>query len=272
MRRLLHLLVVVLIVMAATPSGADGIDRGIRGRLWQRLHPWASFPQGSWQVSKIVTQSIDPAGEITTTSVTKTRTTLQESSDDHVTLEIKASVELGGRTVEATPLVLKQGAHGETDGADVKVTPLPNEIVVIEGESFPCRVEQVEIDGRATRTVTTTWYSDDVDPYVLRRETVTTDPSSGRVISETHAHVEKLNRLFPVRDEMRPISVVVVDHRHAGGRTVTETINCVDVPGGVVEHSSDEFDQNDRLIRCSTLKLIKYDAQPVRPTRRPRRR
>jgi hypothetical protein len=226
------------------------------------LHPWARFKPGAWKQFRTVTETYDERGTLTNTSTTYTTTTLKPPENRRtVALLVEAMVEMAGRQLDAQPTIVKQGLHGEAIGEPMTVKSLPPEEIVIEGQRIPCKVELVDTTGSTGKTSTKTWYSAEVAPYVLKRVTTTTD-SEGKKVNETTLSV------LALRDACERVSNggiaarVAVVSTHPRGKTVTHALTSIDVPGGVICHTSDEFDLSGRLLRRSSLSLVDYGFTP----------
>jgi len=61
-----------------------------------------------------------------------------------------------------------------------------------------------------------------------------------------------------VLSELRSAAQVKTVQKHAGGTTSTLTFVSPDVPGGVICNYSKESDNQGRVVRRSTLKLLSY--------------
>lgn len=229
------------------------------------LHPWGRFRPGAWKLARVVTETFDEQGQLTGVTTSYTTTTLQAAEGNGtLVLRVEAVLEVSGKRFEVAPTLSKQGLHGETPGEKVTTSPLADGEVEIEGRKISCKIVQVEIEGRKGRSVIKTWYSASVAPYVLRRYMRTWDPDGKTLASETEMRVVALN----VRCEQLPLrsqaAEVLVTTTHPKGKTVTKAITSPDVPGGVVCHTSEEFDAAGRLVRRSTLTLLDYGLTPSR--------
>ena len=150
--------------------------------------------------------------------------------------------------------------------------------VTVEGQKIACSTQQIESEQPGHKTVVTVWYSDTLAPFILRRQSTTTELESGEVVAQSTSDV--VARQMPWRTPLatRDCALIKTQHRHAKGSTTTWAYTCADVPGGIVSHSSKEVDENGRLQRRSTLELVEYDhdCEPARMgffrMRRPRLR
>ena len=249
------LVAAAVVALMPPPSTALALEgRGIP----REHHPWARFAPGSWKLVRVVTKTLDPKGEVLTTSTTETRTTLEGLSDTTVKLLINTSVEVAGKKVEAKPQTIVQGFHGESVEQPVSVKDLGADKVTIEGQEIACRVQQVETTADGTKTTVKTWYSDTVAPYVLRRESVATEAETDNPVSETEVKIVDLDTEYTVLSVKHHAVRLVVTHKHAKGHTVTQLWSTLDVPGGIIAHASEEFDAAQQPIRRSELELVDF--------------
>ena len=135
--------------------------------------------------------------------------------------------------------------------------------MTIEGQVIPCRVEEAEANTAGGRTVTRTFYSRFISPYVLRRESKTTAPD-GKTIDDTTFRVVSLDRPCKIAPRIRRAAWVEAVSTTSSGTTVTRAFTTSEVPGGVVCHTADEMDPKGHLTRHSSLLLVDYGLQPER--------
>jgi hypothetical protein len=230
------------------PADNDGITR--------KHHPWGRFEPGAWKIVRATTETTDPNG--TTLSTTETRTTLQGVAADGISLLIEVAVEVGGKEFDAQPQVVKQGFEGELPVASNSAKYLGLGQVVIQGRKIDCRIEQVESKDAVSKTVTKIYYSDTVEPYVLRRESVRTDPDGKTLLSETTVEVIALDVPTKVFNDIRNSAHVKAVSKTPRGSTVTLAAMSADVPGGVIHSTLKETDSQGRLVRQSSLELLDY--------------
>ena len=252
----------VMLVLLAGMAPRRGLAEG--PGMTRDDHPWGRFSSGAWKLVRVNTYE----GELTTvTSSTETKTTLQSLAEDGVSLLIEVAVEVGGKQFETQPQVVKQGFDGElaTPGAVMK--DLGPGQVTIQGRRIDCRVEQVTVEDSTSRTATKIYYSDVIEPYVLRRESIKTD-RQGKTLSQTTVEVTALDVLQDVltdkhgRVDRRRSSCVKAVLTTSKGTTTTLAVTCADVPGGVFRNTLDETDSQGHRIRHSVLTLVDYGLTP----------
>ncbi len=231
------------------------------GEMGRETHPWGRFQPGAWKEVRVLAETFDEQGAITGTTIAETTTTLQKISDDGVTLGREVFVEIAGKRLDAEPQVVRQGFHGETPGQKTQVTVLPDDHVMIEGRQVPCHVEQVESSDENTKTVTKTYWSPTVAPFILKRESTTTD-ADGKVYRQSTIDVIALDMPRWVLGEIHSTSYVRTIVTHAKGTTSTLSITSADIPGGVICHTSKDMDEKGHLVCRSSLELIDYGLEP----------
>lgn len=227
-----------------------------------RHHSWGRFQAGAWKTVRVVTETIGDNGVVASANVTETKTRLKRTDPDGVVLEVQVGVEVAGKQFDAQPQNLKQGYHGELAGGDVKIkAPCPGQVTV-EDRKIDCQMQQVEIVTPASRTVANVFYSDHVSPYILRRQSTTTDPATASVLSETVSEVIALNMPQRVLADTKTVACVKTVQKTARGSVTTLAMTSAEVPGGVVYQTTKETDTAGRLVRRSTLELVNYGARP----------
>ena len=228
--------------------------------ITRKHHPWGHFNVGAWARVRVVTEAFD--GNDAISSVTETKTTLQKLEEDGVTLRIEAAVEVGGRQIRSEPQTVKQGWHGEFASQEVKTSNLGVGEVVIQGRKIPCKVVQLESKDPMSRMITKIYYSDTIEPYVLRREITRTDLEGKTTLGQTTVEVVAFN--VPCRILARLWNTYHVKrvHTRPKGKATTVAVTSPRVPGGVIRQDSKEYDGDGRLVRRSSLELLDYGLEP----------
>jgi len=250
-----------LIGLALTVLGAPWCAADELG-ISARHHAWARFPPGAWKLVRVVTESLDENGHVISVNVTETKTSLLRVDSDGVELEVEVGVEVAGKQFDGQPQCLKQGFHGELAGGDVKSLPSTSAEVIIEDRKIPCRSQQVEINGPSGRTSVVAFFSDTLPPYILRRQSKTTDAGGANTLSETFSEVVALNMPQRVLTEIKNAACIKTLQKTPKGAVTTLAMSSPDVPGGVVYQTTKETDNGGRLIRRSTLELLNYGNRP----------
>jgi len=262
--------VLVLLLAAMCPDNGLGQPIG----LARKHHPWGTYQPGAWKMVRTVTETFEPTGRMS--SVTDTKTSLQQVAEDGVTLQVQVSFEVGGKRFEAPPETVTQGFDNELAGPGAVFQELGRGEVTVQGRNYDCQLQQWERADVTGKTTVKVFYCDAIEPYVLRRETVKSDPQ-GKVRSETVYEVVALDVPFNVLGEILNTAHVKTVHKDAEGTTTTVARISMDVPGGVICHTLKEVNNEGNLIRRASLELIDYGLKPVKerprlfPFRRPGR-
>lgn len=243
-----------LLLLAATLCSAQETGPS------RQHHPWGHFKPGAWKMVRVVTETLDERGTVTSTTTHDTRTVLQNLDSNGVTLDVAVTVEVAGKRFEAEPQTIKQPFHSEAAGSDSKPTAAGNATVTIEGRKVPVHLARLEYSGpnNSNKTATNIYYSDNVSPYVLRRETTTTDAEGSAVVNESVVEVLATDMPWRASGEIKTTSLVKSMVKNGRGTIVTYAFTSPDVPGGVISHTSKEFDRGGRIIRRSTLELVDF--------------
>jgi hypothetical protein len=227
-----------------------------------RFHPWGLFDPGTWKTVRVVTETLNEQGQVVSICTTDTKTTLVDIDNQGVTLEIQTCMEVAGKRFEAEPQTLKQGFHGELVGPNLKIKEPVEGQVEIEGRKIACMLEQLEAVASTGKTVTTIYYSATVAPYILKRESTTTDAEGANVLSETNVDVITFALPLKIQGNSKSGIQMKTVHKNTKGTVTTLASVLPEVPGGVVSSSSKELDKAGQLVRRSTLALIDYSDDP----------
>lgn len=226
----------------------------------RKHHPWGTFEPGAWKRVRTVTEAFEPSGRMS--SITDAKTTLQEVGDEGVTLQIRVNVEVGGKRFDAPPETIKQGFDNELAGPGATVREVGAGQVTIQGQKIDCKIQQWERTDVTGKTTVKVFYSETVEPYVLRRETVKTD-AQGKNRGETVYEVIALDVPYSVLGEILNTAHIKTVHKDAEGATTTTLARVsMDVPGGVICHSLKEVNKQGCLVRRASLELIDYGLTP----------
>lgn len=230
-------------------------------------HPWGRFPVGAWTQVRTTSETLDEKGQVASVTVTHTRTTLAAADDSTYTLRTEVTVNVAGRRISTTPQIAKHGYYGEGPGQVLSVNRVGEASLTIDGRSIPCELRQVVLASEGGKLTSTLYYSDQVAPYLLRRETTIEGPVAEQRNSSL-VEVVALNLPQRVRSELKQAGYVKTTQKLPHGTKVTLEVHCDDVPGSVAAHWASETDASGRLIRRSNLELLDFGlptpaAEPV---------
>jgi hypothetical protein len=257
MLRLVFRFLAILLGVAVLHAPAFAEENGIPAKL----HPWGQFQPGTWKLVRVVTESLNEQGQLVSTSITDTKTTLLSVENDGVTLEVETCVEVAGKHFQSEPQRIRQGFHGEAAGPIPKLKDAVDGELLIEDRRMPCKIQELAVDDSNGKTVATLHYSTTVFPYVLKRASIVTDPD-GTTIGETSTEVIALDMPARVRGEIRAVAHVKTVHKTAKTTVTTLAVVAPEVPGGVVSQSSKEVAKNGQPVCRSTLELRDYNSDP----------
>src|SRR5262249_48161209 len=138
------------------------------------------FDQGTWKRVRIVTETLNDRGNVVDTTTTETKTTLVRADARRLTLRIEATIEVAGKRFESPPQVVEYGYYGESPNDKAETKSLGSEQLTVDGRQVPCQIRQVVASSGQQQLVTKMYLSNDVEPFVLKRETkVTSEGEKG---------------------------------------------------------------------------------------------
>jgi hypothetical protein len=220
-------------------------------------HPWGRFPVNSWKVVRTRSESLDDKGHVVNVTTTETKTTLVAVDHASYTLRTDATVDVASRRVTTAAQTTKHGFYGETPGQAIDVKRAADASLTIDGRSIPCEVRQVTLAADSGKLISTLYYSDELPPFVLRRETAL-EAVAEEKRNSTLVEVVALDLPQRIRGELKQASYVKTTQKLPHGSKVTLEVHCDEVPGGVTAHWASETDESGRVVRRSTLELVEY--------------
>jgi hypothetical protein len=236
-----------------------------------KLHPWAAFKPNSWKMVRELNETYDEKGQLVKTGVTETKTALCRVDAEGVTLEIETAAWVGGRLVTFRPQTAKQGFYSTLAGkeSDFKATDLPDQKLTIEDKKIGCHVRQVEwVDKKNQRRhLIKTYFSETVEPFVLKRETTVKNLSDGKTAMTKVMMVDAFNMPWAFENDQ----IYSVTHSKTISRTeksikTTLAYHSTRVPGGIVSQHIKEVDFKGNLLRRSIVELIGFGTEMQRQT------
>jgi len=240
----------------ALPCAAAEGDRPAFAR---RFHVWGRFRPGSWVVLQQGIETLGDGGRVVSRHNCETRTMLAASNDTAMTLQVQASLEVGGKTLDTAPQEVRQGVHGDVPEVAATTTLEPEDLQ-IAGQTYRCEVHRSEAEVDGKRIVTKSWTAPQTTPFVLRRLTMTTDITTGRVLGETLNEVIGLSERR-VMARSRQTAEVRIVQRHPRGQTTSQAVSCPEIPGGLVSQTSEEFDAQGKLLRRTKMQLVDFETK-----------
>lgn len=242
----------------------------------RELDVWGRFAAGSWKQTHVVTESLDAAGHVTSTTVSDVRTTLTRVDGRRITLRVAMTLEAGGRRFDTVPQIIDRGYFGETASQPAMVRDLGESKLVIDGREVPVRAREALIETGKQKTVNKFFETGALEPYLLRRETHFTDAADPSTNHDETAQVIAVDKPYRVQSEIKPVSFERAVQKDAHGTTITVDVTSVDVPGGIVSRTAKQLDANGHVTRRTTIELVDFgaveDPAPDAGRRRYRRR
>jgi len=221
-------------------------------------HCWGRFKPGSWKTVRVRSENLDPSGNVASSSITETTTTVTGIDESGYTLRVDVVVEVAGRRYASEPKITRFGFSGEQSGQSVTVRSVGEDEFFVSDRMVPCQVREVVINGDDSKRVTQLHYNSKVAPHVLRRKTVATKVNEGGTNYSSNVETIAVDMPHRVLTEMKTVSFNRTVVEHAGGKSITIEVQCMDVPGGIVSHTSKELDKSGNVVRRSTLELVDY--------------
>jgi hypothetical protein len=175
-----------------------------------------------------------------------------------VTLRIAVALEVAGKRIETEPQLVRQGFNGEPGASNSQVRTVGTERLMVDGRPYPCQVQQLETMAAGKKTVTKTYYCNEVAPYVLRTESTMLDGDADARLAQTVTEVIALDLPFPILSRLRRTAHFKAVQETPKGKTISLVVQSLEVPGGVVFQSTKELDSNNRPIRQSTMELVSF--------------
>ena len=268
---------VYVVVLISLMSWCSSTTHGQR-LLPRDQHDWGRFEVGSWSRVRVLSETLDEEGCAVTSSVTETKTTLVDASRDFYTLMIESSLTAGGKHFPGKVQVVRRSYRIGQAGSHVLVQDLGNTGLTVGGRNVDSDIRRLVIDEAGAKKTITVHYAESTSPYILQSTTTVSDTSGRQAKSETTMRTVELDVPVEVLDTTRHVSLLETVRKTPIATILTNATHCVDVPGGVIDSTSEERDTQGRLIRREHLSLLDFSAicnpsikaKPVR--RRTRRR
>lgn len=245
-----------LLVVGLALLGSDA--RGQTVVIPAEHHAWARFAPGSWSKVRKWMEELDETGNVKSASTTETKTTLMAVDGSGCTLQTEVTVEVAGKRFVAQPRQVRVEFDGASTDKRVVLRKVGEKAWDMGGKTVTCAALEATLTSADTRVVSRLDYSDSVPPFVLRRETVTTNADGKQVLEQTVVDVIAVDMPQKVLTELKSAAHTRTLQKQQKGSTFTLEVVCFDVPGGVVAHTSKDLDASGKLVRRSTLELLDY--------------
>jgi hypothetical protein len=227
------------------------------GQLPPEAHPWGRFPVGSSKIVRVTSESLDAAGHVLNTTVTETKSTLIEATDQEYKLRVESSVEVAGKKFIHPAQVTRHTYWGElATSAPTGLRKVSTSEIHLNGKKIACEVRQAINDRDGKRQQTTIHYTANQFPYLLKRESSIT--AADAPATTTTVEVISNDLLFRVAGIHRPVAFVLTNYQGPKNSSTTIEIQSAEVPGGVVNHSAQEKDAAGVVTRRTSLELVEY--------------
>ncbi len=244
----MHILVAMVAVLAARWAAAQCL------LVPPQQHPWVRFPVGSWKTVRVTTETLSD-GNVVGTSTSRTKTVLVRTDPTSYTLRVETIVDVGGRQLAEEPRIVNKPYQLDEKDVSGKLQKVGEGWVVVNGRRIPSQISRLIETDRRTRRITTVHYSDQVAPYILRRQTETTD---GQVKYRSSVDVLAVQMPHRILSSMVTASWIKSVHERPDGTTIVVEVYSPEVPGGVVAHTTKQLDPTGNVVSRSTLELVDY--------------
>ena len=227
-------------------------------------HPWGRFqPESRCIVQTTIISNLDgrPVRSLQTV-----QTTLKSVEEKSITLEETETLEIGGRIVKKEPQSVKVDFFQEPVQENVQISQGQPAKIVVDKKVVPCAVRIYEQQTPRGHLTTTIWYTPHVYPYVLRTEKILRGPATNedagdRVIQQSVMLVQETAALKSIRNNRRNrIYSLRIEEKGSNLTKITDARCSWDMPGGLLESTTREFDAQHREIRRSISRMINYSA------------
>ncbi len=265
------LLIAGCLLRLALPSVAEA--QGNKPRLPEEPigiedNSWARFGVGSWKLVRISKEVFDLNGKLESMTIQEGKTTLIAVDGNRFTLQEEVTLEVAGKRFKSATRTIERGLNDETEGQTVTSKSLGKGTVVICRQEYPIQKHEITVSDEKMKRVSTLHYSPEVEPFILKRDTICTDQIA-KMSFESSVEVLAVDMPHRVLAEVKPtahIKTVHVLKNHAQENqnqenvtTVTLEVSCAYVPGHIVAHTSKKIDAQGRLTERSTLELLDYE-------------
>jgi hypothetical protein len=246
----LRFLYIASCLLLVLPS-QSGAQEWVRSR---EHHAWARFDVQSWKTTKILTDLIDDAGNITSTVRVETTTRLLETELDRYVLAVDSTVQIGEQKVNHSNQKLKRDINTQGEGFAANVEK--NTLKIGEKE-FNVDIRVVTLHTKQGKRVSRVSFCKESTPHVLKRTTTYYDKKSTPLYTTTSAVTEFDVKQDVLGDE-KTVCRIVTTHKQNGTTTITDELYCADIPGGIIAQKIIDKNADGQITRRTTLELTNY--------------
>ncbi len=256
--RLIQLVVLCAALCGGSPwAGAQDAEPPVPTGIED--HSWSRFGIGSWKRVRISKEVFGGDGKLESMTVRERKTTLTAVTADRFTLHEEVTLEVAGKLFPPSSRQIERGLFNETEDQVVNTRRLSDGKVVIGGHEFPTQIHQVTLADEKSVWTSTVHFSPNVEPFVLKRHTISTDPTGNHTNYEAHVEVVAFDMPHRVLAEIKPTAHLKTVHRQGDVTTITLEVSCPSVPGHIVAHSTKMVSAEGRLMERSILELLEYE-------------
>lgn len=214
-------------------------------------------------------EELDDQGQVKSASITETRTTLIAVEDAACVLQVEVTVEVAGKRFVAQPRQVRVNHDGRTNGAGTEFRKVGEATLELGGHAIRCAILESTTNDGDRRVVSRLHYSETVPPYILRREMMSVSDDGKQVFDQILEEALAVQMPQKVLTELQSGAHMRTIQKQPNATTFTLEVVCLDIPGGLVAHTSKHLDASGRPVRHSTLELIDYGiAAPAEAARR----
>ena len=229
----------------------SGAQEWVRSR---EHHAWARFDEHSWKTTKILTDLIDDAGNITSTVRVETTTRLLETELNRYVLEVDSTVQIGEQNVNRSNQKLKRDINTQGKGFAAAVE---KGTLKIGEKEFNVDIRVVTLNTKQGKRVSRVSFCKETTPRVLKRTTTYYDKKSAPLYTTTSA-VTEFDVKQDVLGDQKTVCRIVTTHKQNGTTTITDELYCADIPGGIISQKIIDKNADDQITRRTTLELTNY--------------
>jgi hypothetical protein len=228
----------------------------------REFHPWGRFHVGSWSKVRVVTETLDEAGDVTGSTVTELQTLLSELALDHYVIKVDSTLEVAGKRFARPRQSLRLGYAGERVGERVLARASERANLQIAGRNIAATAQEVEVRGAGQKMVATVRFAKRVAPFVLERVATQVDLSNPENRTESKMSVVALEMPHEIGGAIHRTAHTRQVERTPQGETVTYSVISPEVPGELVYQTAQKLDPTGRVTHRSTLELVGYYVAP----------